>query len=116
MSARSGRSAKSPFRIALVSSETEAPVKGGAAVSSSYRITPSAQTSDCASTSSAESCSGDMYAGVPMKASVAVSGVSSPRVAFAIPKSSTLTMGVPSNVLVRKRFDGFRSRWTMPSL
>ena len=34
---------------------------------------------------------------------------------FEMPKSSTLSSGVPSAPRVRKRFAGLRSRWTMPS-
>ena len=66
------------------------------------------------------SCSGDMYEGEPMIVAVAVSagsrlGSSPPRSSFEMPKSSSLTHGEPSARRVTKRFDGLRSRWTMPA-
>ena len=36
-------------------------------------------------------------------------------IAFAMPKSSTFTCGRPSALRVRKKFDGFRSRWMTPT-
>ena len=92
---------------------------GNAPVRSSYRMTPSAQTSVRTSTFLAlRICSGDMYAGDPKTDAVCVIegfwGVPSPS-ALEIPKSSTLTTEGPSSRCVRNRFDGLRSRWTIPS-
>ena len=64
------------------------------------------------------SCSGDMYIGEPSTSVVCVSApsVGSPApVIFEMPKSSTLMMRRLSDRFARKRFDGLRSRWTMPS-
>ncbi len=80
-------------------------------------MTPRDQMSVRASTSREErSCSGDMYTGEPMMAWVLVTARSAvgPDI-LEMPKSSTLMEGVPSGPLVRKRFSGLRSRWTMPA-
>jgi hypothetical protein len=59
------------------------------------------------------SCSSDMYAGEPRMALVPVSPSSVSWGAFAIPKSSTLTSGLPSARSIRNRLPGLRSRWTI---
>ena len=75
-------------------------------------VAPTAQRSVCALTSLALpiACSGAMYAGVPSRAPVCVLVPLVASRSLAIPKSRTLTD--PSRV--RKRFCGFRSRWTIP--
>ena len=53
-----------------------------------------------------------------MMAAVAVSAGSAPSLAsvsFEIPKSSSFTHGAPSARRVTNRFEGLRSRWTMPA-
>ncbi len=66
-----------------------------------------------------ETCSGDMYSGDPSTAEVRVSepscGLLARPVILEIPKSSTLTIGVPSVRRMRNRFAGLRSRCTIPS-
>ncbi len=63
-------------------------------------------------------CSGDMYGGEPSTARAPVSccvcrsGAAS--CDLEMPKSRTLITSVPSGFLVRKRFEGFRSRWMIP--
>ena len=62
-----------------------------------------------------------MYDGEPMIVAVCVSAGSIPGssppsvVSFEIPKSSSFTEGEPSALRVTKRFEGFRSRWTIPA-
>jgi hypothetical protein len=59
-----------------------------------------------------------MYWGDPMMAALAVicSWLASVLCsALEMPKSSTFTRGEPSGRSVKNRFDGFRSRWMMPS-
>lgn len=84
------------------------PANAGSPVSISYKIAPSAQTSVRSSTSFVERiCSGDMYPGEPMMAAVRV--IAAPSI-LEIPKSSSLTHGVPSERVTTYTFDGFRSR------
>src|SRR5580700_7579171 len=79
-------------------------------------MTPSDQMSERGSTLLADvNCSGDMYSGVPMTVVLAVTDMSEVAVDFEMPKSSTLTSGVPLTWVVTKRLAGLRSRWTMPS-
>ena len=84
-------------------------------------MTPSAHTSLRASTVLAlRTCSGDMYCGDPSSVLGAVrlffDGASSSwRIDFEMPKSSTFTMRVPFARSARNKFDGLRSRWTMPA-
>ncbi len=84
--------------------------------SSANRVAPTLQTSERASTSRLRprACSGGMKAGVPSAVPAPVrapapscSGAARPR---AMPKSSTLR----TRPVVRKRFSGLTSRWTMP--
>ncbi len=82
-------------------------------------MTPRAQMSERASAALAlRTCSGDMYPGEPMTSPLAVSISWAPAVLnsviFEMPKSRTFTSGEPSRRRVTKRFEGFRSRCTMP--
>ena len=94
-------------------------MNGSLPVRSSNSATPSDQMSLRASTFfELRICSGDMYVGEPKTACVSVrrgSGEPSLCAAFEMPKSSTFTRAVPSARWVRKKFEGFRSRCTMPS-
>ena len=109
------------WRMLAQTAVTVSPVNGGVPDRSSCRMAPSDQMSARTSTSRVFfSCSGDMYWGEPMTVSLPVSRISRRavrrEVTFEMPKSSTLIHGVPSARREKKRFAGFRSRCTMPSV
>ena len=111
----------SPSRTAAIVSDTVVPVAAGRPVSISYNTQPNDQMSVRLSSGSPRACSGLMYAAVPSRpweftvvaplvaASRSRSGALS-ALAFASPKSSTLTM--PSAVILM--LAGLRSRWMKP--
>src|ERR1700677_3746041 len=91
------------------------PSNGVRPARSSYRMTPSDQMSVRKSTSRADrTCSGDMYSGVPTEDCVWVSFASPSSAILEIPKSRTLTIHSCLSEQ-RKRFDGLRSRCTIPA-
>ncbi len=57
-----------------------------------------------------KTCSGGMYRGEPSMVWLAVTDISEPAVDFEMPKSSTLTKGVPSASAVTNRFPN----WILP--
>src|SRR5688572_2106185 len=81
----------------------------GRAVSSSWNTTPAANRSERASSSLPAIDSGAMYASLPLTRPVWVASCAD--TALAIPKSITLRWPLR----VSSKFDGDRSRWTMPS-
>jgi hypothetical protein len=102
-------------------SPMSSPSKGLRPVSISNSTQPNAQTSLRLSADRPFACSGLMYAAVPMiiparvdpsviVGESSIEAVRSGSMAFARPKSSTLT--TPSGVMAM--LAGFRSRWTMP--
>ena len=85
------------------------PTNGFLPVTSSYRQMPSEYRSDFGPrVLSPRHCSGDMYAAVPIVLLAPVRAVTS--VSLAMPKSVSLS--TPWRLTMR--FDGFKSRWTMP--
>ena len=106
-------------RIAELSAPSVAPSNGRRPVLSSYKTTPSANTSVRGSTGSPRTCSGAIYGTVPMTwpgidipASVTSSPDSDPAALASVarPKSSTLMR----LSVVSTTFAGFKSRWVMP--
>ena len=115
------RSGGSSRRIADIVSAAESRWNARLPESISYRIAPKEKMSERGSADFPFTCSGDMYPSVPMTTpgSVPTDAVgrfvccpvaASFWVSFARPKSRILTR--PS--VVRKRFSGFKSRWTIP--
>ena len=98
--------------MAARSAAAVSPSNGKAPVKSSCKMMPSAQTSDRTSARFAlRICSGGMYAGEPNTSCVSVSDEEPPSSdTLEMPKSSTLMSGEPSDLVVRNRFDGLRSR------
>ena len=103
--------------MALRTSPTVSPSKGGWPVSICQNTTPSDQMSVRASTFfELPTCSGDMYIGEPSSERVSVTAGSRPKGSstLAMPKSSTLTRSCPLAVRVSIMLEGLMSRWTMP--
>ncbi len=117
---------RSGVDIAAPSSVTVVPVNGRTPNSASHSDTANANTSARTSTAPPASCSGAMYAGVPIAAPVAVrrrsrvtvgdgDGDSTASAAHAMPKSVTSTRAARSAVTSTSTLSGLKSRWTMPA-
>lgn len=78
---------------------------GGLPQAAKATVQPQEKMSEAGPTASPDTCSGDMYAGVPSTALLASASASQ-----ATPKSMTLGPTCESSTL-----DGFRSRWTTPA-
>ena len=116
--------AGSSRRIDDASSAGDCPRNGRTPVASSYKRIPSEKMSVRWSIAAPDTCSGDMYAGVPRMAPAEVakpvddSLVNSAACIFARPKSSTFTTGAScraESVRASITLPGFRSRWTKPA-